>query len=71
MPGCVDNPATTCVRAAYKAKQMGIRFVLGDLDPTIGTLAATQKAKFDEITKWVDNPLVEYCAKAKKVILCS
>ena len=60
----VGNPATTCVRAVYKAMQMKLRVDLDGLDPSDGTLAKTQKAKFNELSNWCDNPLVEYQCKA-------
>lgn len=62
-PASLDNPATTCVRAAFKAKQMWIKFDLGELDPSVGTLAKSQNAKFVELERWSDNPLIEYLAK--------
>ena len=43
---------------------MSIKFILGTLDPTIGTLAKSQKAKIDKMDGWCDNPLVEYCCKS-------
>jgi len=62
----LDNPATTCVRAAYKSMQMKIKLNLDKLgDPVVGTLAKSQKTKLDEMEGWADYPFVEY--RAKKV----
>jgi|AntRauTorckE5430_2_1112549.scaffolds.fasta_scaffold07164_2 hypothetical protein len=60
--GNVDlHDATTCVRIAYKAWQMpSFGFDLGSIDYTKGTLANSQKEKFDKIKNWGDNPFKEY-----------
>ena len=58
--------ANTCIRMAYKAFSMEFPFSMGDIDPTIGTIAASQKKKFDELTGWVDSPFHEYqCNKCR------
>ena len=38
--------ANTCVRMAFKAKQMGLDFSFGKVDPTKGVLSKTRKEKF-------------------------
>jgi len=55
------NDTTTCVRIAYKAWQMpSFGFDLGSIDYTKGTLANSQKEKFDKMKNWPDNPFKEY-----------
>ena len=52
---------TTCVRIAYKAWQMpSLRFDIEGIDFTKGTLANSQKAKFDKMKNWPDSPFKEY-----------
>ena len=60
--------ATTCVRLAFKAFQMqSFRFSLCGVDLTKGTLAESQKKKFDQMKDWVDSPFLEYaCRKPHK-----
>ena len=43
---------------------MNTKFILGTLDPTVGTLAKSQNAKIDEMDGQCDNCLVEYCCKS-------
>ena len=56
----IENGATTCVRMSYKSFQLGFKCLFGDIDPTVGTLALSQKKKFDEMLEWVDSPLLDY-----------
>ena len=72
---------TTCVRMAYKAFEMGFPFSFGGIDPTVGTIASSQKKKIDEMTEWPNSPFHEYqcnqcrshfvIAKKHKKIKCS
>ncbi|KAL7425454.1 hypothetical protein ACHAXM_000022 [Skeletonema potamos] len=39
---------TTLVRMAFKAFELGFPFTFGGLDPTVGTIAESQEAKFDK-----------------------
>ena len=55
--------ATTCVRIAYKAFQLGFKHSFGDIDLTRGTLAKSQKEKFDKMKDWTANPFDEYQCK--------
>lgn len=59
--------ATTAIRMAFKAYQMKwLSFSLGNIDPTKGTIAASQKEKFDKMKDWVDSPFHEYqCNKCR------
>lgn len=58
--------ATTCVRMAYKSFQLGFKHSFGDIDPTRGTLAKSQKEKIDKMKDWTDNPFDEYqCSKCQ------
>ena len=55
--------ATTCVRIAFKAFQLEefeIEFSFANIDPTYGTIAASQKEKFDSMKDWIDSPFHEY-----------
>ena len=52
--------ATTCVRLAYKAFDLGLKYSLGKLDPTVGTIALSNKVKFDKIKDWHGSPFHEY-----------
>ena len=52
--------ATSCVRIAYKAFDLRLEYSLGKLDPTVGTIAASNKAKFDKMKGWPDSPFHEY-----------
>lgn len=58
--------ATTCVRMAYKAYQMrDFQFSFEKIDPA-GSIAATQKKKWDEMIDWENNPFHEYqCKKSR------
>ena len=62
----IDNPATTCVRGAYKSKQMNIKFDMSGLDPSSGTLAKYQKIKYDTLRGWSGNPFTEFNVKPVK-----
>ena len=63
-PCGLDNPATTCVRDAYKSMQMKIKLNLVKLgDPAVGTLVKSQKAKVDKMKGWCDYPVPEYWIK--------
>ena len=62
-PFNIENQSTTCVRIGFKAKQMQIKYDLGELDPSNGTLANSQKAKLDDMKGWVSNPFAEYNLK--------
>ena len=53
--------ATTCIRIAFKAFEMKqFRFSWEGVDPTKGTLANSQKKKYDELKEWVDSPYHQY-----------
>ena len=41
-------------------------YSLGNIDPTKGTIAKSQKAKFDEMKQWVGSPLHDYQCKKEK-----
>ena len=60
--------ANTCVRLAFKAFQMqSFRFSLCGVDLTKGTIAQSQKEKFDKMKDWADSPFLEYtCRKPQK-----
>eukprot|EP00956_Cyclotella_meneghiniana_P027530 scaffold61920_cov23-Cyclotella_meneghiniana.AAC.1 len=59
--------ATTCVRLAYKHFQMPMfNLDTGNVDPTTGTLASSQKEKLDKMKAWDNNPLKAYDCKKKK-----
>ena len=65
-PLSIDNPATTCVRGAYKSKEMNIKFDMCGLDPLSGTLAKSQKEKYDTLRGWSGNPFTEFNLKQVK-----
>ena len=52
--------ATTCVRMAYKAYDMGFDFSFRKVDPTVDTITNSQKKKFDKLKSWEDSPFHEY-----------
>ena len=59
--------ATTCVRMAYKHFEMQhFQLNMGELDPSAGTLAISQKEKLDKMKSWDNNPLKSYDCKKKK-----
>ena len=59
--------ARTCVRMAFKAYELGLKYSFGSIDPTKGTLAASHKEKFDKMANWVDSPFHEYkCNTCRK-----
>ena len=59
--------ATTSVRIAFKHfEHQQFKLDMGDLDPTDGTLASSQKAKLDKMKSWTNNPLEAYDCKKKK-----
>ena len=44
---------------------MRLTYSFGKLDPTVGTIAFSQKNKFDKMKRWVDSPFHEYqCNKS-------
>ena len=55
--------ATTLVRMAFKAFEMNYPFTFGSLDPTAGTIALSQKVKFDKMTEWTNSPFHTYQLK--------
>ena len=56
--------ASTCVRIAFKAFQMqSFGFSLCKIDLTKGTLAESQKVKFDKMKAWPDSPFLEYTCR--------
>ena len=64
--------ASTCIWIAYKAYQMKLDYSFGDINLTLGTLANSHKAKFDEMKNWVDNPFQEYqCNKCRNHFVLS
>jgi hypothetical protein len=63
-----EYEATTLVRMAFKAFELGCPFTFGDLDPTVGTIAASQKLKFDQMKEWNDSPFHQY--QCNKVSTC-
>ena len=44
-----EYEATTLVRMAFKAFELKFSFTFGSLNPIVGTIAALQKEKFDEM----------------------
>ena len=52
--------AKTCIRMAFKAYELGLKYSFGGIDPTDGPLAASHKEKFDKMANWVDSPFHEY-----------
>ena len=52
--------STTFVCIAFKVFEMELPFSFGGVDCTNGTLAKSQKEKFDKMKKWVDSPFHEY-----------
>jgi hypothetical protein len=64
--GADEYGANTFVRMAYKAFQMELKHSFGQIDPTRGTLAKSQKEKFDKMKEWDDSPFHEYqCNKCR------
>ena len=61
--------ATTCVRIAFKAYQLGeynVKYSFANIDPTKGTIAASQKEKIDRMKVWPESPFHEYqCNKCR------
>lgn len=58
--------ATTCVRMAFKHFHMpNFKLSMMNLDPTMGTLACSQKEKLDKMKSWTENPLKAYDCKKK------
>jgi hypothetical protein len=55
-----EYEATTLVRMAFKAFELGFPFTFGGLDPTVGTIAESQKVKFDKMKGWNDIPFHAY-----------
>jgi hypothetical protein len=63
--------ATTCVRLAFKAFEMQqFKFDMGELSPSNGTLAVSQKSKLDKMSKWEENPLKDFDCKKKRKQNC-
>ena len=59
--------ATTCVRMAFKGFEMqNFKLCMNNLDPTVGTLACSQKEKLDKMKSWTGNPLKPYDCRKKK-----
>ena len=62
--GIQDATATTCVRIAFKAFEVGIPFDFGARGyPMNGTLATSQKENIDAMQMWDGNPFVHYNIK--------
>ena len=53
-----EYEATTLVRMAFKAFELGFPFSFGDMDPTVGRIAESQKAKFDKMKDWSKSPFL-------------
>ena len=58
--------ATTLVRMAFKAFELGFPFTFGTMDPTIGTIAESQKVKFEKMKDWNDSPFHAYQLKKER-----
>jgi len=54
-----ENGGKTYVHVVFYAFEMNFKFLFGSIDPTIGTLANSHKAKFDNMKSWVDSLLHE------------
>ena len=63
-----DYGATTLVRIAYKAFDLGFPFTFGDLTPEDvgGTIAESQKVKMDLMSDWHNSPFLTYKCKKEK-----
>ena len=48
-----EAATTTLVRMAFKAFELGFPCIFGELDPTVGALAESQKAKLDKMKDWL------------------
>lgn len=52
---------------AFKHFEMQhFKLCMKNLDPTVGTLACSQKEKLDKMKSWKENPLTPYDCKKKK-----
>ena len=60
-----EYEATTLVRMAFKAFELNFPFTFGSLDPTVGTIAASQKERFDKMKDWTNSPFHVYQLKKK------
>lgn len=61
-----EYEATTLVRMAFKGFELDFPINFGTLDPTVGTIAESQKVKFDKMKGWNDSPFFEYqCKKVR------
>ena len=58
-----EYEATTLVRMAFKAFELGFPFTFGDIDPTVGSIALSQKVKFDKMKEWGSSPFHPYQLK--------
>ena len=65
-----EYKATTLVRMAFKAFELGFPFTFGDMDPTVGTIAESQKAKFDKMKDWSKSPFLAYQLKKERTHYC-
>ena len=63
-----EYEANTLVRMTFKAFELGFPFTFDDIDPTVGTIAASQKVKFDKMKAWSDSPFHPY--QCSKVLTC-
>ena len=55
------------MRMAFKAFEMDYPFTFGSLDPTDGTIALSQKAKFDRMAaEWTNSPFHTYQLKKER-----
>ncbi len=43
-----------------KAFEMRLMFIFANVDPTQGTMASSQKGKFDSVKRWRNQPSLEY-----------
>ena len=55
-----EDGANSCVRAAYKAYQHGLRVDLGEYDPQKGSISEASKDKIDKMNGWIHNPFSSY-----------
>ena len=55
-----NDGANSCVRAAYKAYQHGLRVDLGEYDPQKGSISKASKEKIDKMNGWIHNPFSSY-----------
>ena len=65
-----EYEATTLVRMAYKAFELQFPFEFGCIDPTVGTLAMSQKVKFDKMKDWRENRFHSYQLKKEHSHFC-